>query len=150
MAPGVTVHAHDIDAGARAACQALAEKNGVADRVVVGGAFAPQDFERFAGKRVLVLVDAEGAELDILQPALAPSLAKMAIIVETHDVHRPGALAAMLERFSPTHDIVRVDQQPKRFEAPPWMSDLAHLDQLLAVWEWRVKATPWLVMRPKD
>ena len=26
---------------------------------------------------------------------------------------------------------------------------LAHLDQLLAVWEWRSGATPWLVMRAR-
>lgn len=149
MAPEVTVRAHDIDEKAQAACRALADLNGVADRVVVGGEFAPSDFEAFAGRRVLVLVDAEGAELDILQPALAPALATMAIIVETHDVHRRGALAAMLERFSATHDIVRVDQQPKAFDMPAWLQGLPHLDQLIAVWEWRVKPTPWLVMRPK-
>jgi hypothetical protein len=55
----------------------------------------------------------------------------------------------MLERFSPTHDIVRVDQQPKVFAMPPWLQGLPHLDQLLAVWEWRLRPTPWLVMRPK-
>ena len=56
------------------------------------------------------MVDAEGAEVDILQPALSPALAGMNIIVETHDLYRAGALATMIERFAPTHDIVRVDQ----------------------------------------
>ena len=147
LMPQVTVYAHDIDEAARVACAGLATKNGVADRVVVGGEFKPSDFERFAGRRVLVMVDAEGAEVDILQPV--PALAAMNIIVETHDVLRRGALATLMERFSPTHDIVRVDQQPKTFEVPPWLQDLPHLDQLLAVWEWRVGPTPWLVMRPK-
>jgi hypothetical protein len=32
---------------------------------------------------------------------------------------------------------------------PAWLQELAHLDQLLAVWEWRAAPTPWLVMRPK-
>jgi precorrin-6B methylase 2 len=149
MAPGVTVHAYDIDEKARLACAELAAKNGVSDQVIIGGEFAPDGFETFAGRRVLVMVDAEGAEVDILQPALSPALAGMSIIVETHDLYRRGALATMVERFSRTHDIVRVDQQPKTFAMPDWLKDLPHLDQLLAVWEWRARPTPWLVMTPK-
>jgi precorrin-6B methylase 2 len=149
MMPDVTVYAYDIDAKARAACAELAEKNGLSDRVIVGGEFAPDGFEAFAGRRMLVMVDAEGAELDILQPALSPALAGMNVIVETHDLYRPHALATMVERFAPTHDIVRVDQQPKTFDMPPWLRELPHLDQLLAVWEWRIQPTPWLVMTPR-
>ena len=149
MMPQVTVHAFDIDDKARAACADLANRNGVADRVVVGGEFAPDGFQAFAGRRVLVMVDAEGAEVDILQPQMSPALAGMNVIVETHDLYRRGALATMIERFSPTHDIVRVDQQPKTFDMPPWLQGLPHLDQLLAVWEWRARPTPWLVMTPK-
>jgi hypothetical protein len=149
MMPGAVVHAHDIDEAARLACAELAARNGVADRVIVGGEFKPDGFEAFAGRRVLVMVDAEGAEIDILQPALSPALAHMNVIVETHDVYRPGALALMTERFAATHDIVRVDQQLKVFTLPPWLQALPHLDQLLATWEWRASPTPWLVMRPK-
>jgi precorrin-6B methylase 2 len=149
MMPWVTVYAHDIDAKARAACAELADKNAVTDRVIVGGEFAPDGFQAFAGRRVLVMVDAEGAEVDILQPALSPALAAMNVIVETHDVFRRGALATVTERFAATHDIVRVDQQPKAFDMPPWLAELPHLDQLLAVWEWRAAPTPWLVMSPK-
>jgi len=98
---------------------------------------------------VLVMVDTEGAEVDILQPDKSAALAGMHIIVETHDIYRPGALATMMQRFSPTHDIVRVDQQPKTFQMPDWLQAAPHLDQLLAVWEWRAAPTPWLVMRPK-
>jgi hypothetical protein len=56
----------------------------------------------------------------------------------------------MLERFSPTHEIIRVDQEIKVFDRPWWLRELSHLDQLLAVWEWRLGPTPWLVMRPKS
>lgn len=148
--PTAHIHAYDISEVARAACAKLARQNGVADRVTIGGAFQPEDFQAFAGRRTLVLVDAEGAELDILQPDRGPALAGMNIIVETHDVFRPGALAAMMARFGPTHDIVRVDQQAKVFEQPAWLSRLGHLDQLLATWEWRMAPTPWLVMRPRQ
>jgi precorrin-6B methylase 2 len=146
---GVTVHAYDIEERARVACADLAARNGVADRVIVGGELKPDGFQAFAGQRVLVIVDTEGAEVDILQPNLSPALAGMNIIVETHDLYRPRAMATMIERFTPTHDIVRVDQGPKTFDMPAWLRPLPHLDQLLAVWEWRAQPTPWLVMTPR-
>jgi hypothetical protein len=149
LAPQVVVHAHDIDEDARRACAELARLNDVADRVVVGGEFAAADFQAFAGRRVLVLVDAEGAEVDILDSARAPALAEMTIIVETHDVYRPGAEAAIAERFAATHEITRVEQEPKTFAMPPWMRGLTHLDQLISVWEFRLQPTPWLIMRPR-
>lgn len=149
MMPDVVVHAFDIDAQARAACADLAAQNGVADRVRIGGAFAPDGFQAFEGQKALVMVDAEGAELDILQPEASPALAGMKVIVETHDVFRRGARAELVRRFEATHDITVVTQQPKVFDMPGWLQELPHLDQLLAVWEWRLAPTPWLVMRPK-
>jgi SAM-dependent methyltransferase len=149
LMPQTTVYAFDIDERARVACADLAARNGVAERVIVGGEFKPADFEAFAGRRALVMVDAEGAEDDILRPDLAPALAGMNIIVETHDVYRAGVRDRMIERFTPTHEIVEVEQQPKTFTPPTWFNKLSHLDQLLAVWEWRLGPTPWLVMRPK-
>jgi hypothetical protein len=149
LMPRATIHAYDIDPAARAACAELAAKNGVADRVLIGEAFAPEGFQAFAGRRVLVMVDAEGAELDVLQPDRAPALAGMNLIVETHDVYRQGALDELVRRFAPSHEITLVRQEPKVFELPAWLQSLPHLDQLLAVWEWRQQPTPWLVMRPK-
>jgi hypothetical protein len=147
IAPDLTVYAHDIDPKAQAECAALAARNDVAERVIVGGEFKPADFAAFEGRRALVLVDAEGAEMDILEPV--PALAGQHIVVETHDLYRPGALKTLTERFSPTHDVVRVDQQAKAFDPPDWLKALPHLDQLLAVWEWRAAPTPWLVMTPR-
>jgi hypothetical protein len=149
LAPEVVVHAHDIDPKARKACAELAQLNGVAERVVVGGEFKPADFQGFAGRRVLVLVDAEGAEVEILDPALAPALAEMSIVVETHDLFRPGAEALIVSRFSATHEITRVLQRPKAYDMPPWMEGYTDLDLLLASWECRDQPTPWLVMRPR-
>jgi precorrin-6B methylase 2 len=150
MMPGVAVHAYDTDEHAREACAELAARNGVADRVVIGGEFAPDGFEAFAGRRALVIVDIEGAEVDVLRPDLSPALRGMHLIVETHDIYRAGALAELVRRFSSTHEIVREDQQAKILDPMPgWLAELGHLDQLLAVWEWRFAPTPWLVMTPR-
>jgi hypothetical protein len=149
LMPQVTVHAYDIQAQARTACAELAAKNGVADRVIIGEEFTPTGFEAFKDRRCLALVDIEGAEDDLLRPDLSPALAGISLIVETHDVYRPGVRDRLIERFSPTHDIVRLDPQPKTLPLPDFLKGASHLDQLLAVWEFRLQATPWLVMRPK-
>jgi hypothetical protein len=148
LARQATIHAYDIDETAQADCADLAIRNGVGERVIVGGAFGPADFAAFAGRKALVILDVEGAEVEILQPV--PALAVMHIIVETHDLYAPGALQTLTERFAPTHDVLRVDQQPKVFDIPDWLQALPHLDQLLAVWEWRSAPTPWLVMTPRS
>jgi hypothetical protein len=51
-------------------------------------------------------------------------------------------------RFAPTHQVVRLEQPFKQPELPAWMKGLGHLDQLLAIWEWRMAPTPWLVLEP--
>jgi SAM-dependent methyltransferase len=149
LMPDVVVHAYDIDPRARAACAMLAVANGVADRVVIAEAFDPTVLDAFAGLRCLVMMDVEGAEDDLLTPSAA--LAAMHVIVETHDLYRPGVLDRLVARFTPTHHIVRVDGGPKTLPLPlpDWLRRQGHLDQLLAVWEWRLRPTPWLVMTPR-
>lgn len=149
LMPTVTVHAFDILPRARDACAQLAAKNGVADRVLIGETFPPDGFEAFADRKSLVIMDVEGAECDLLRPDLSPALRNMSVIVETHDVFRAGTLVELKSRFAPTHDIVELRQEPKTGPLPEWLHHLGHLDQLLAVWEWRSSPTPWLVMRPK-
>lgn len=149
LMPQVTIHAYDTNPRARTACAELAAKNGVSDRVIIGETFAPDGFEAFKDRRCLALVDIEGAEDDLLRPDLSPSLVGVDLIVETHDVYRPGVLDRLIERFSPTHDITRVDGGPKTMPLPDFLKGASHIDQLLAVWEFRLRPTPWLVMRPK-
>lgn len=147
--PHLTVHAHDISERARECCAELAAKNGVAERVIIGGEFGPTDFEAFAGRRVLAIVDVEGAETDILRPDLSPALSQMSLVVETHDVWRPGSLRAIRSRFEPTHHVALVEQSHELPDPPRWLMGLSELDQLLATWEWRHRLTPWLVIEPK-
>lgn len=145
------VLAHDLDARAQSSCKELAEKNGVADRIQVGGLFNPEDFARYADTRTLVFCDIEGGEDALLDPAKAPALAGMDIIVESHECLISGITKRLIDRFSPTHDIqvIHDDGQRSLENAPQWFNTLAHLDQLLATWEWRSGPTPWLVMHPK-
>jgi len=145
----VTVHAFDIDEVAQRRCRLLAQANGVEDRVRVSGEFAGADFERFRGTRTLVFMDAEGFEDDLLRPDQYPALAGLDLIVETHPMLKPGVTERLIERFSPTHDIKRIDPAVTAATLVPTVSQAAHLDMMIACWEWRAGPTPWLVMRPR-
>ena len=150
--PTTQVLAHDLDPKAQQICAGLAARNGVSQRVTVGARFAPADFAHHAGQRVLVLCDIEGGERQLLDPRLAPALAGFDLIVEAHEGLVPGITQLLRERFQASHDITLVeDDGQRRLNQPPgWFNQLAHLDQLLAVWEWRSGPTPWLVMKARS
>jgi len=147
--PNTQVLAFDVNPQAQETCRALAAKNGVSDRVQVGALFQVADFAAYQGQRVLVVCDIEGAEKDLLNPQAAPALSGMDLIVESHECLLPGITQALIDRFKATHDITLVQDNGQRqlVNAPHWFNNLAHLDQLLATWEWRSGPTPWLVMK---
>lgn len=146
------MYAYDTNEKAQLACKELAEKNRVSDRVEVGAYFSHSDFEKFEGQNTLLFCDIEGAEVELLDPKLANALTSIDIIVEAHEGDRPGTVNLLIERFSETHSIefVEDDGQRNLSKMPHWFMNLSHLDQLLAIWEWRSGPTPWLVMKLKQ
>jgi hypothetical protein len=149
--PNTRVLAHDLNPKAQQICAELAIKNKVSDRVAVGGLFNPSDFANFARQKVLVMCDIEGAERELLDPGISPDLKGMDIIVESHECLVGGVTQLLIERFKASHNITLVqdDGQRQLHKPPSWFINLAHLDQLLATWEWRSGPTPWLVMMAK-
>ncbi len=149
--PKTEVLAFDLDPSAREVCAELARKNSVSERVKVGALFATKDFDEYADQRALVLCDIEGAERDLLDTEAAPALQSMDLIVESHECLVPGITKTLMDRFRESHDITLVEDDGQRQlgKTPPWFRGLSHLDQLLAVWEWRSGPTPWLVMKAK-
>lgn len=146
--PNTRVFAFDLNPKAQAVCAKLAQKNAVANRVTVGGMFSPADFAAYANKQVFLICDIEGAERELLNPNISPALRGMDIIVESHECLISGVTELLVERFKDSHNITLVqdDGQRRLKTPPPWFLNLAHLDQLLATWEWRIGPTPWLVM----
>lgn len=147
--PAARIHAHDINREAHHYCRRLADLNGVADRIVIGHAFHGEDFARFAGQRVLVFCDIEGAELELLDPARHPALTGMDIIVELHDFNDQNTSRQVTDRFAATHDIVLVPNSDRDAVPPAFLDTQSHIAQLLALWEGRPGPTPWAVMRAR-
>jgi hypothetical protein len=149
--PGTRVQAYDSNPNAREVCRTLAEKNNVIDRISIGSLFLPEQFADHIATKTLVLCDIEGAEQSLLDPVQAPALRNLDIIVESHECLVPGITQQLIDRFSASHRITLVQDTGQRaLVAPPaWFLNLPHLDQLLAVWEWRSGPTPWLVMKSR-
>ncbi|MBN8872092.1 MAG: hypothetical protein J0H67_04590 [Rhodospirillales bacterium] len=154
LLPHAEVHAFDVDPAARTLCAETADLNGVTLRI--GGRFDPSGFAAFAGRRVLVLCDVEGAERDLLDPATTHALRGFDLVVEAHDAVAVAPAAApprlsdtIAARFAASHAVTRVDLLTRTLALPPCCAEWPEIDQLLAVWEMRAAPTPWLVMRPR-
>lgn len=147
--PNTQVLAFDLNPKAQEVCTALAMKNNVLDRIKVCALFKPEDFERYSNQKVLVLCDIEGAEKELLDPQVAPALKSMDLIIESHECLISGITQTLIDRFKDSHNITMIQDNGQRQlkDSPQWFNNLAHLDQLLATWEWRSGATPWLVMK---
>ncbi|HET7884042.1 MAG TPA: class I SAM-dependent methyltransferase [Acetobacteraceae bacterium] len=150
LLPAAQVYAYDTNAASHAVCRAVAESNGVADRIIIGSTFHAGDFETFAGQRTLVVCDIEGGETTLLDPERNPALHAMDLIVELHDGPQAKPSALIPERFAATHDITMVRHAGHEVALPALFEPLGHLDQLLAVWEWRSAPTPWAVMLARN
>ena len=146
--PASRIMARDESPKAQALCRQLAALNGVADRVEVGGRMEHADFAICDAQPTLILCDIEGAEADLLDPAVAKGLLSADILVEAHDVVQPGLADLITSRFAATHHIARLGRQISG-DLPDWMESLSDLDRLLALWEWRGGPTPWLWMQRK-
>lgn len=145
--PQARIFARDANADALVQCTKLAADNGVADRVITGGAMTHGDFDICAVAATCIICDIEGAEAALLDPTLAPALVQADILVETH---HPETAATLTARFAATHDIQRFDRSLTPQALPDWMDSFSDLDRLLALWEWRLAPTPWLWMTRKD
>src|SRR5262245_19639546 len=66
--------AYDANPIAQQSCAALADRNGVADRVTVRGTFTPAEFAAFRGRRAWFVIDIEGGELSLLETPPATDL----------------------------------------------------------------------------
>lgn len=144
--PTARVLARDASPKAQDLCRTLATANGVAEQVEIGGIFGHADFALCETARTVVIVDIEGAEEQLLDPKLAPGLARADILVECHDSMTPGIADLLAARFATTHRVTRIDRKLDDTGLPAWAEELSDLDRLLCLWEWREGPTPWLWM----
>jgi predicted RNA methylase len=135
----------------------VARSNGVEAHVAVKGFCKPEDLqdELTAADtgRTLVIIDAEGAEDLLLDPARVPATKNASILVELHDFIIPGVTERIQERFRETHTITRYDQQNRSLDenlCQTWLvRRLPRKYPLEILCEKRLIPMHWFWMRPK-
>jgi hypothetical protein len=153
--PGAKVVAFEGEARGRALTATLAALNGVSDyveprgwctRETLSGALA--EFRDAA-----VVIDAEGAEKQLLDPAATPALRTCVILVEVHDFIHRGLGEVLRRRFERSHAVEEIWSRPRTIgDFPLPLSRLAgrFLEEALAATmdEKRPEPMRWLLLWP--
>ncbi|HTQ29706.1 MAG TPA: hypothetical protein VMI53_00710 [Opitutaceae bacterium] len=133
----------------------MARKNGVAGRVDVRGACTPELLQEALAPfaRPALLLDVEGYEEELADPARVPALRRATMIVELHESQRPMA-DILRPRFTATHDIGEAWTSPRRLEDLPnrlWPATMFFSrDRLLELGtEHRNGPMRWWMLTPK-
>lgn len=135
LLPDASVLASDSAPSARALCERLAAANGVADRVVVVGASTAELLDDHCGPETLLVMDCEGCERELTDPALVPNLRVTDLIVELHPQAWPEAARETMRRFDESHDIVLIESRPRIASEFPALAVLAPEERALALAE---------------
>lgn len=144
--PGAKVYAYDIDPAARDACRAMALANGIAERLVVGGAVTTADLCRLdLQERGLVLCDCEGCEAALFTAEVVQHLEAYDLIVELHDFVDPAISRTLRPRFGASHDVSVVAATPRDPARFPVLRSLPALAREVALDELRPGPMEWLL-----
>ena len=154
--PHARVTVFEIVPAARDVIADTLRRNGVASRVTIRGECTIGSLtDALAGQaRTLLVMDVEGAERELLDPAAVPALARATIVVETHDVFAPGAHEIIKARFTTTHTIEERRAEPRSTaDYPPNLLPLLRRlmprAALASIDEMRQQPFAWLLLTPR-
>jgi hypothetical protein len=150
------VVAFELDEKGQTALGAMAQLNGVADRLTVRGRCEPQDLAAALEDHpaAVIICDVEGDEGALLDPEKIAGLRDAILLVETHEFLRPGITDELCSRFACSHEIERIWQEPRSRAEFPWRTigtrllPVPYLDWTVS--EWRPERMSWLWMTPRS
>lgn len=146
------VFAYDGFRWARYLLRQMAARNGVLNRVQIGGLLTPPELERVLvnAKNPAFICDVEGYENELLDFRSVPSLARTAILLELHEHAVLGLTEEICRRFRLTHHLEFIHQRPRTLsDLPPGMA-LKESDARWAMDEmlFRTVEQTWLYLTP--
>jgi hypothetical protein len=137
------IFAADADPKALSATVKNAQLNGVSGRVHPVGIVRPRQLGTYLkADASLVVMDCEGAEFSLLDPANDPILLRTNIVVEIHGEF--GTVQEIIQRFAHTHNIFEISPSV-RAASDILVSPIRGIDMLSAAAEWR-GLTSWLFL----
>ena len=135
----------------------MAEHNGVSERVEVHGRCGPADMREAVGgdDGCFVVMDVEGAEMELLDPHVAPGLVRCAVLVEIHDFIDENLSATIRSRFEGTHEVFEIEQRARTLDDFPLRTPLGSGPLLAKRYvksmdEGRPARMNWFSMTPKE
>lgn len=146
--PAARVVAFEADPMARERCRELIERNRMADRIDLRGAFDPDATEEFAGRRAFVVCDVDGYEVELFTPARVVAWSRADLLIELHDHLGVPCRETVLEAFSTTHTAEVFDSRARPVDASPHTTEFPSADRLLAVDEIR-PPQQWIFLRAR-
>ena len=153
--PEARIFAFDTDPAANRLCAAMAQLNGVADRLTLGNLCNEQILLGLKlRERALVVSDCEGFEKELFTPAAARFLARHDLIIEIHDLLDREIGTALRECFGPSHDILAIESIDDAKKVRNWsFPELESCDtstRLYLLSENRHAMVEWFYLTPKN
>ena len=148
--PEAVIDAFELDPWEQDRCRALAQANGVGDRVNIEGACQADHLRARIGPRTLVMCDCEGCELELLDPERVPALARTQLLVELHDIIHAGVTATLSRRLGRSHDMRVLDPEPTDPAEHPELEALAAGERSLVLEEDRPPGMQWALFSPRE
>ncbi|MHB1277560.1 MAG: hypothetical protein ACYC1Q_04115 [Bacteroidia bacterium] len=153
LLPGSKMTVWEMDEDSRKILADNALKNKVSDRMEILGKCSGVDLLHFIQQQKpdLIVMDAEGAEIDLITPEIITASVSVKYIIECHSEE---IVSALTEMFARTH---RVEIIKNRRERPedidpgirlPWYVKFFKINLLRMVNEGRPMSTPWLIAYP--
>jgi hypothetical protein len=146
LLPQARVFAFESNQKGQEICRRAAVANQVDKRLIVAGTCEIESLRRVLAQteRSLLIVDCEGAEIELLDPARVPETLRCDMIIECHDFAKPGATQILRKRFSASHDVVDILEGPRDPSQFASMRSWQSIDKWLAINEQRPVAMNWL------
>jgi hypothetical protein len=150
--PAARVFGFDINTTSQEKCRQLARMNNVEDRVTVDGLLTASRLNEILRPGDLVICDCEGCEYALIDPAQAPALRDVNMIIELHDSDflELNITPSILSRFRESHIVELKTTGPRDVSEWPAVEFLGSPLRELAIDEGRVKGQQWAWLKAKN
>jgi hypothetical protein len=110
-----------------------------------------ENYKKYLTNKIqpVIIMDCEGAEIQLLNLETFPELKNCYILVETHDFSVENATLTITNRFTNTHNIQIIHSSPKNLNIDI-IRNFSDLDKMVLWNEWRPCEMTWLYMKPKQ
>lgn len=147
--PNCEVIAFEMDKQQAEICLETAIVNAVNNRVKILGKCSENLLREYCLDDALVIIDCEGAEIDILSKKNVLFMKKTWLLIELHDAIRPGISRTILERFQESHSIQFIQAAPRDANLYAKAQYLTNREKFLLTHENRLGVQEWAVIIPK-